>query len=209
MLLSSNFLLNMTEKKNEYEMYPFVHCFSNLQTEDQAFKKILVPDVCPSKREPFDISVGEVMSSDKEYDLSMVSGEFIEIYSRQQGKPSFHLTRITTEEWNCVVTCYFIDTAHNVIDYMQTIYKILKKGGAWINFGPLLWHYAEQLDQVQIELPLDEVKSLAKKVGFDIVRDEMRESTYTHDQESMLHYKYNCSFFTAIKRWNNLSNMLQ
>lgn len=41
----------------------------------------------------------------------------------------------SVESWDCVATCFFIDTAHNVIEYMETIWKILKPGGAWINLG--------------------------------------------------------------------------
>lgn len=39
------------------------------------------------------------------------------------------------DTWDCVATCFFIDTAHNVIDYIDTIWKILKPGGIWINVG--------------------------------------------------------------------------
>lgn len=31
--------------------------------------------------------------------------------------------------WDAVVTCFFIDTAHNIIEYIETISKILKDGG--------------------------------------------------------------------------------
>ena len=44
------------------------------------------------------------------------------------------------ETWDCVVTCYFIDTAHNVIAYIENISKILKPGGYWINLGTLTVH---------------------------------------------------------------------
>lgn len=45
--------------------------------------------------------------------------------------------------FDCVATCFFIDTAHNIIDYLEVIYNCLKPGGvsrttrraAWI--GPL------------------------------------------------------------------------
>ena len=50
MLLASNFILNYTQRREQYELYPFIHCFSDLKTEEQAFLKIKVPDVCPSKR---------------------------------------------------------------------------------------------------------------------------------------------------------------
>lgn len=72
--------------------------------------------------------------------------------------------------WDAVVTCFFIDTAHNIIEYIETISKILKDGGVnflcysflnsfdllwlltclgsmfrqvWINLGPLLYHFAD------------------------------------------------------------------
>lgn len=40
------------------------------------------------------------------------------------------------------MTCFFIDTANNILDYIDTIYDILKVNGCWINFGPLEYHYA-------------------------------------------------------------------
>ena len=44
-----------------------------------------------------------------EYDMSMVAGEFVEIYSKQENK------------WDCVVTCFFLDTAHNIIECIECI----------------------------------------------------------------------------------------
>jgi carnosine N-methyltransferase len=72
MLLASNWVLNQTDSKEQFDIYPFIHTFSNLKTEDQAFLKIKVPDVCPS----------EAMTSDKVYDFSMVAGEFVDVYSK-------------------------------------------------------------------------------------------------------------------------------
>ena len=42
-----------------------------------------------------------------------------------------------------------------MIDYIKAIKKILKKGGIWINIGPLLYHYADMADETQLELPWD------------------------------------------------------
>ena len=85
MLLSSNFVLNYTTKSDQYEVYPFLHCFSNLKTEEQAFTKIKFPDVCPSKCTSVN-HLDEVMKSDKEYEFSMVAGEFVEVYGKQEGR---------------------------------------------------------------------------------------------------------------------------
>ena len=72
------------------------------------------------------------------------------------------------DKWDVVVTCYFIDTAHNIVEYLQMIYKILKKGGLWVNIGPLLYHYAEMPGEMSIELTWEEVVKVAKKIGFSI-----------------------------------------
>jgi hypothetical protein len=34
-----------------------------------------------------------------------------------------------------IITCFFIDTANNVLDYVETISSLLKPGGYWINLG--------------------------------------------------------------------------
>ncbi len=87
-------------------------------------------------------------------DFSMVAGEFVEVYKKQP------------EKWDSIITCFFIDTANNIIEYIHTIYAALKKGGVWINFGPLLYHYAEMEGEVSIELSWEEVKHVIEKVGF-------------------------------------------
>ena len=30
---------------------------------------------------------------------------------------------------------FFLDTAHNVVTYIETVWKILKPGGYWVNLG--------------------------------------------------------------------------
>jgi N2227-like protein len=57
--------------------------------------------------------------------------------------------------------------AKNFIDYLRVIHHILAPGGVWINLGPLLWHW-ENSDEMSIELTLDEVKKLARSVGFEL-----------------------------------------
>ena len=42
---------------------------------------------------------------------------------------------LISETWDCLATVFFIDTAHNIITYIETIYKILKPGGYWVNLG--------------------------------------------------------------------------
>ena len=65
-----------------------------------------------------------------------------------------------------MITCYFIDTAHNVIDYMEKIWDILTPGGYWINFGPLLYHFSDLPKEKSIELSYSEIKRVINQIGF-------------------------------------------
>jgi len=93
----------------------------------------------------------------------------------------------------------FIDTAHNVLDYLECIMSCLKPGGIWINLGPLLWHYSEQQEERQIELSLEEVLLLAEKVGFQVEMKEPISTSYSADEQSMMHTIYTCTHFVAKK----------
>ena len=144
MLVASNFILNMNQNTEEIEIQPFIHTFCNTFAENDPFEVYKIPDVSPAEN----ILPG--------HDFSMVAGEFVEVYKTQIG------------EWDSVITCFFIDTANNIIDYIETIYKILKKNGVWINFGPLLYHYSDMQDECSIELSWEEIKYILVNMGFEI-----------------------------------------
>ena len=44
-------------------------------------------------------------------------------------------------QWDGMVTCFFMDTAPVVFEYVETIWSCLKAGGVWDNQGPLLYHW--------------------------------------------------------------------
>ncbi len=56
-------------------------------------------------------------------DFSMTAGDFVEVYGS------------IPNSWDCVITCFFIDTAPVVLTYIDVIHRILKPGGFWINLG--------------------------------------------------------------------------
>ncbi|PFX14859.1 UPF0586 protein C9orf41-like [Stylophora pistillata] len=105
------------------------------------------------------------------------------------------------ESWDCVVTCYFIDTAHNVIAFIENIEKILKPGGYWINLGPLLYHFADMANEWSVELPYDEIRRIATDhFKFEILKEETSiPSGYIENQRSMLKLVYDSVFFVARK----------
>lgn len=98
------------------------------------------------------------------------------------------------------MTCFFMDTAHNIIEYIECISNILKKGGIWVNIGPLLYHYSEQPEEIQIELSWEEIEKIIPKFGFKFRKQpEWRDCVYTNDKESMMQMVYKCVFFSAVK----------
>lgn len=54
------------------------------------------------------------------------------------------------EYFEGVATCFFLDTANNIFDYVETIRCTLKERGVWVNYGPLLFHYRELYNEVSI-----------------------------------------------------------
>ncbi|XP_038979180.1 carnosine N-methyltransferase-like, partial [Phoenix dactylifera] len=91
--------------------------------------------------------------------------------------------------WDAVVTCFFLDTAHNIVEYIEIISKILKSGGVWINLGPLLYHFADSYspdDEMSIELSLEDVKKVAFHYGFELEMEKIIETTYTANPRSMM-----------------------
>lgn len=128
--------------KNQYKIYPYVDSWlNNLKFENQ-LRAVEFPDVCPQE------------FADRLSNFSMVAGDFLEVYNEES-------------TFDCIVTCFFIDTAHNIIDYVEKIWTLLKEGGFWINLGPLLYHYSKIAGEISIELSYEQLKRVIEKVGFD------------------------------------------
>ena len=65
--------------------------------------------------------------------FSMSTGDFMDVYGNPENQNA----------WDGIVTCFFIDTAPVILDYITIIYSILKSGGIWVNNGPLLYHWVD------------------------------------------------------------------
>jgi len=128
----------------------------------------------------------------------MVAGEFIDCYKDQKGK-EFWAWNYFLEEWNVLATCFFIDTANNIIQYIKCIYKILKPGGLWVNCGPLLYHYTDVYNECSIELSWEEVEHIIKEVGFKFKEIREIKTTYAGRGKALMETVYNCVYFVAVK----------
>ncbi|CAG8439709.1 12086_t:CDS:10 [Ambispora leptoticha] len=151
--------------------------FSFYMSSEDQLKPVFIPDVLPSD-----------LPSDA--DFSMVAGDFVEVYGSDE----------QAEKWDCIVTCFFIDTAKNIVEYIEIFQRILKPGGLWINIGPLLYHYENMPDEISIELSLEQVKEVVKKLGFEFQKEKMITTTYTANPKGMLQYLYECAFWSCIKK---------
>ncbi|XP_031489285.1 uncharacterized protein LOC116256886 isoform X2 [Nymphaea colorata] len=124
--------------------------------------------------------------------FSMCAGDFVEVYNEPSQEGA----------WDSVVTCFFIDTAHNIVEYIEVISKILRDGGVWINLGPLLYHFADAYgpDEMSIELSLDDVKRVALHYGLELEMEKTIRTTYTANPRSMMQNWYSAAFWTMRKR---------
>ncbi|VDO79825.1 unnamed protein product [Heligmosomoides polygyrus] len=174
MLMTSSFMLNACYEVNEHTIYPYALDKSNCWSYEDQTRPVYFPDIGKSR--------DEVPPN-----FSMIAGDFLEI--AQSRASSF----------DCIVTAWFIDTAKNIIDYIETIYKILKPGGVWLNVGPLTYHYEDMMDEMSIELPYDEVMRIVRLTGFIVEKEDRIISYYTINRSSMLQNQYTCAFFVATK----------
>eukprot|EP00054_Salpingoeca_dolichothecata_P027419 m.201174 g.201174 ORF g.201174 m.201174 type:complete len:136 (-) comp25958_c0_seq5:489-896(-) len=75
-------------------LHPFAHQFCNNYSNQDQLRAVLIPDV-----DPFGLP--------KDADFSMAAGDFLEVYDDQ------------LDSWDCVASCFFLDTARNVVAYLE------------------------------------------------------------------------------------------
>ena len=129
-----------------------------------------------------------------------MEGDFTRVFNRHSEKGKYDV----------VATLFFIDTARNLISYFETIHSLLKKGGLWINFGPLLYGSAPW-----VQLTLDEIVLVIESMGFELVSqhqgcgsvtlDSLRgkvwgqDVLYNFNSSALLRSGYQGQFWTARK----------
>lgn len=206
-LLASSYILNCTEKAGQHTIYPWIHGFSNHRTRSNHIRGYRIPDIHPATElEQRGSAVGS---------MSMCAADFLCLYSDEAHKNIY----------DAVTSVFFLDTAPNLIRYLETIWQCLRPGGLLINFGPLLWHFENNApgnhgnndndgdgvhdpststgiaDPGSFELTDNEVMALVVKLGFEIEEIETGiEAPYISDPDSMLKTVYKASFWVARKK---------
>ena len=123
-------------------LYPFLmDYFTNEVHSEWRYESVPFPDVDVS----YDIARGGGS-------LSYTIGDFVETYAASH------------RQHDGIVTCFFLDTATNIYEYLWTIQQVLRVHGVWVHVGPLQWHRNALLHP-----SADELKGLVETFGFDIV----------------------------------------
>jgi carnosine N-methyltransferase len=180
MIVMANYLLNSKLMQNSLSIYPYIIERLNSWSYNDQIRKVTVPDI--------DMSSNQLLTRENTFSFAM--GDFLEVFS-------------DGEQFDAVVSVFFLDTAKNPVAYIRAMYNLLKPGGVWINFGPLLYHYADMPENDSVEIPFDKLLEIIEKTGFQIVKKEGKGENppafYTRNLNSMLSYSYDCGYFECIK----------
>ena len=203
-LMASNWALNQIDPDQQFDLYPFALDFSNVVSRKDQLKAVKIPDVHTGA----ELSAVGAAGGDR---MSMTASDFLLLYGDRECQAKFDV----------VATVFFVDTAPNVIRYIETIRNCLKEGGIWVNLGPLLWHFADrapvdpeenaQLGQRDektgieeagsFELTEEEMLLMIERMGFEVTMHEIRNDGkgYIQNPNSMLQNVYSTSHWIAKK----------
>eukprot|EP00980_Cylindrotheca_fusiformis_P031520 scaffold26496_cov113-Cylindrotheca_fusiformis.AAC.3 len=128
-------------KKANGRLHPFaLDPLSNEVDSNRRYDAVNFPDV-------------EIRKVSGRASLSFTVGDFVgDYYYSQNGS------------FGAIVTCFFIDTATNIYEYIELTRVLLQPNGLWINVGPVQWHRNALLHP-----SVDELRDLISASGFRIV----------------------------------------
>ena len=119
--------------------------------------------------------------------MVMRMGDFVQLY--REGGHGF-------AAYDAVVTCFFLDTCKEIIEYLEIIAGLLAPGGTWINLGPLNYIPASRL-----KLCWDEIKVLADRLGLKAELQTEIDTAYSLEAGiKMYAEQYHAVFFVARKQ---------
>ncbi|KAM5356833.1 hypothetical protein ACJ41O_003479 [Fusarium nematophilum] len=170
-------LVESHRARNSLSLHPFVDSWSHHATESDMTRALPLPDV------PVNAS-----------SVVLVEGDFTTAFLGKTG------------QFDVVVTYFFIDTARNLMSYLDTIKRVLKPGGHWVNLGPLLYGTGPF-----VQLSLEEVMRVTEAMGFEYLDTEegcgpltfpdrkvrSMEAVYGFDDRALTKSAYNAQFWVA------------
>jgi hypothetical protein len=128
------YLESLPPGKKSESFYPYIDWWSHQPNTDELLHKLQIPDM--------------VINSSA---VALHEGDFNKIFTE------------ISNYYDSLVTFFFIDTAKNVMDYFETMARIMKPGAIWVNVGPLLYYEA------YLELSLEQIFDVAAEFGFEFL----------------------------------------
>ena len=104
--------------------------------------------------------------------LSYTVGDFV-------GNDDDYYRRERRGDFDAIVTCFFIDTATNIYEYLTIIHRLVKPRGVWINVGPVQWHH-----NALLRPSVDELKDLIEALGWTIQLWNIDETPISYRNEN-------------------------
>ena len=213
-LLTSSWILNRTDHQYQHDLFPFALQFTNLVSRRDQLQQVKIPDTHPGLGMANLAGTGAEVGS-----MNMTAADFVSYYKLPSQESTF----------NAVVTVFFIDTAPNLIRYIETVRHCLTEDGVWINLGPLHWHFDARLpgsdhgktseatpkasrsgtdvqhggieEPGSFELSNEEVITLVERMGFHVEQHRIENVGvgYIQNPESMLQDSFRPSHWIARK----------
>ena len=174
-ILCDDYLFNYSHK-NEFQYCPSIHTFSNHYNEDSVIKRYAFPDV----------DIRDELKKSEAKPIKFVKGDFLLLY---KGKKDLY---------DRLVTSFFIDVSKNIVEYVEIMHDLLKKGGVWINLGCLDYYHSKFHNS--IDLTWDELRLVIQNYDFELKNEVMEFVPYGVKQGSAVSDSYGTVFFTAVKK---------
>lgn len=174
MVLMNEFLYYNTDEK-DLDVYPYLHTYSNHAKPDDQIRPVNI-----------------LHSLEKPENLSIHTADFTKFDIAN------HLKIHESADNLVFVTCFFLDTAENLIEYLQAINRLSSQFNGkkkWINLGPLKYGTA-----AKIEISDEELKILVKNMGWKITDEkEPKLLGYLTDKKGLWQGYYNVTMWSAEK----------
>ena len=174
-ILCVDYLFNYSHK-NEFQFCPSIHSFSNNYSEQSVLKRFSFPDV----------DIREELKKAEAKPINFIKGDFLLLY---KGKKDLY---------DCIITLFFIDVSKNIIEYVEIMHDLLKKGGVWINLGCLDYYHSR--NHLSIDLTWDELRLVIQNYDFEIKNEITSFVPYGVKQGSTISDSYGTVFFTVVKK---------
>jgi carnosine N-methyltransferase len=172
----TNSLLNKSNNETRYKFYPHLNFPLN---NDRDFEARLNPVLFPSidsieaSKWAYNNKYSGNSSTSSKFVIQL--GGFVNIYKGLENHQIYDI----------IITCFFIDTAVDIYNYIYTIINILKVGGIWINAGPLHYH-----SHLSIKYSYKQIIEILEELGFNLIKHSSIEGSYCGDENISMKPEY-------------------